>query len=94
VANPDKPWDWTWLSRNPNITTEIVTANPDKPWKWNELSCNTFNPPISEPFKKKKAKMVADLCREHIMRYCWNPTRSLGHYLVNLEMEMIEKAGY
>ena len=92
AANPDKPWNSCWLSRNPNITWEIMVANPDKPWDWMALSCNTFNTPITEPFKKKKAKMVTDLCREHIMRYCWNPERPLGEYLVNLEMAAIDKA--
>jgi hypothetical protein len=37
---PDKPWNWYWVSRNPNITWEIISANPDKPWNWNEVSRN------------------------------------------------------
>ena len=93
MANSDKPWNWYGLSMNPNISWRIEAMNPDKPWIWAELSFNTFNPPISESFKKKKAKIVADLCREHIMRYCWNPERPLGQYLVNLEMAAIDKAG-
>ena len=32
LANPDKPWNWTYVSSNPNITMEIVNANPNKPW--------------------------------------------------------------
>ena len=28
----NKNWNWRGLSRNPNITWEIVQANPDKPW--------------------------------------------------------------
>ena len=35
---PDKPWAWDELSRNPNITWEIVKANPNKPWNWLLLS--------------------------------------------------------
>lgn len=31
-SNPDKPWDWCMVSRNPNLTMEIINANPDKPW--------------------------------------------------------------
>ena len=88
AANPEKPWDWGWLSRNPNITWEIVAANPDKPWDWHWLSGNTFKIPNTEAFKKKKAKEVADLCREGIMKYCWNPERPLGRYLV---MSVIEE---
>ena len=39
-ANPNKPWDWYELSRNPNITMDIVKANPNKPWDWYDLSKN------------------------------------------------------
>ena len=42
-ANMDRPWDWSELSRNPNITMDIVEANMDKPWDWDRLS---FNPNI------------------------------------------------
>jgi hypothetical protein len=38
--NPDKPWDWSLLSSNPNITWEIVRNNPDKDWSWYGLSKN------------------------------------------------------
>jgi hypothetical protein len=38
--NPDKPWNWRLLSRNPNITFDIVLKNPDKPWDWRWLSQN------------------------------------------------------
>ena len=40
LDNPDKPWDWMWLSCNPNITWEIIQDNPDKPWDWMWVSCN------------------------------------------------------
>ena len=32
------------------------------------------------------AKLVADSCREHIMRWWWNPDTMLGRYLVEREM--------
>ena len=31
---PNKPWNWRGLSRNQNITWDIVKANPNKPWCW------------------------------------------------------------
>ena len=31
----DKPWDWRYISKNPNITMEIIEKYPDKPWNWN-----------------------------------------------------------
>jgi hypothetical protein len=36
--NPDKPWNYDYLSYNPNITWDIVATNPDKPWNWSFLS--------------------------------------------------------
>ena len=37
---PNKPWNWYWLSSNPNITWDIVKQNPHKMWYWNGLSQN------------------------------------------------------
>ena len=39
--NRDKPWNWAFLSRNPNITWDIIKQNPDKPWDWNFVSSNS-----------------------------------------------------
>ena len=39
---PDKPWNWEWISRNPNITIDIINQNPDKPWNWDLISNNGF----------------------------------------------------
>jgi hypothetical protein len=40
--NSDKPWDWVWISCNPNITMEIIKNNPDKHWNWAFISGNLF----------------------------------------------------
>ncbi len=39
-TNPDKPWNWRYLSHNPNITIEDIISNPDKPWDWEYISSN------------------------------------------------------
>ena len=39
-ANPDKPWNWHWISGNPNITMDIIKANPLLPWDWDSISSN------------------------------------------------------
>ena len=31
---PNKPWNWYYISWNPNITMEIIEKYPDKPWNW------------------------------------------------------------
>ena len=38
--NPDKPWNFALLSRNPTITWDIVEDNPDKLWDFQGLSDN------------------------------------------------------
>jgi hypothetical protein len=40
MANPDKRWEWNYISRNPNITMDIIQSNPDKPWDWCMISRN------------------------------------------------------
>jgi hypothetical protein len=42
-ANPDKPWNWSVISHNPNLTVGYIDANPDKPWDWYCISWNKFN---------------------------------------------------
>ena len=33
----DKPWDWGWISHNPNITLDFINKHPDKPWGWSSM---------------------------------------------------------
>ena len=42
VSAMDLSWDYYWLSRNPNITWDIVKSHPDKPWDYSQISAN-FN---------------------------------------------------
>ena len=37
---PDKPWNWTWISGNPNITMKMIENHPEKPWDWEYISSN------------------------------------------------------
>ena len=30
LDNPDKNWDWNYISYNPNITMKFILDNPDK----------------------------------------------------------------
>lgn len=57
--NPDKPWDWNYLSENPNITWEIVRDNPDKPWNYTDLSKNKFlyNETVNKRYRTKDIKL-------------------------------------
>jgi hypothetical protein len=39
-ANPDKPWNWDYVSRNPNLTMDIIKEFPNVPWNWRAISWN------------------------------------------------------
>jgi hypothetical protein len=39
--HPEKPWNWDWISRNPNITIEFIENNIDR-INFNRLSGNKF----------------------------------------------------
>ena len=45
-----KPWDWYWISKNPNITMEFIEKYPNKPWNWRAIS---MNPAITMEIIKK-----------------------------------------
>src|SRR5271157_4062973 len=38
--HPDKPWNWSGISSNPNITMKMIDDHPDKPWNWSGISRN------------------------------------------------------
>jgi hypothetical protein len=42
MSNQDKPWDWAYLSENPNITFDMIMSNPDIPWNYEWMSENKF----------------------------------------------------
>jgi hypothetical protein len=47
---PDKPWDWGYMSINPNITMEMIEKYPNKPWGCGYIS---RNPNITIAFIEK-----------------------------------------
>lgn len=45
--NPDKPWNWNYLSKNDIITPEFVESNLDLPWEWRLF---VYNKTMTEEF--------------------------------------------
>ena len=39
---PDKPWNWEWISRNPNLSMEMIEKYPDKPWDLESIIVSNF----------------------------------------------------
>jgi len=50
LSNPEFPWTYTMLSRNPNITEDFVEKTIDEDWNWHSLS---RHPNISWEFLMK-----------------------------------------
>jgi len=40
LLHPEKSWKYDYLSRNPNITWDIVSSNPQIKWDYQFLSKN------------------------------------------------------
>jgi hypothetical protein len=76
-ANPDLPWDWNDVSRNPNITCGIVDANADLPWDWISLGKNPMDGPYysSSVHKRKLVKELWDVCGEELIARACHPSR-------------------
>ena len=70
---PEQYWGWFCLSRNPNITFDIVQSYPDKPWNWYNLSNNSCI--------KAKQNFVEKRYNEYLSAYriqqCWNKAYSI-----------------
>lgn len=37
LDNPDKPWDWNFVSQNCKLTKQIVRDHSDLPWNWKSV---------------------------------------------------------
>jgi hypothetical protein len=53
VSHQELPWDITYLSKNPNITIDIVKSNIHLPWNWDALSFNSMKKSKEQYIKKK-----------------------------------------
>jgi len=43
LDHPEIPWNWHWLSKNPNVPLQYVLDHPELPWNWCGLSQNNFD---------------------------------------------------
>ena len=76
LDNPEKPWSWAGLSRNPNITLDIVLKHPEKPWDWAGLSWNKMDKyqfPLC--VLKRSAKERTAVFKEELIQKIFHPSR-------------------
>ena len=82
--NLDKPWEWKYLTSNPNITMNIIEKNLDKNWNWKYIS---LNPNLTWEFLENNLNfLLTDLDLEECT-YFWT-------YLTqhpNINWDIIEK---
>ena len=74
--NPDKDWNYYYLSMNPNITWDIIKANTDKDWNYSLLFQNPMDKylfPLC--IMKRRAKERSALIKEELVANAWHPDR-------------------
>ena len=74
---PDKPWNWNWISQNPNITMEMIEKYPEKPWDWSYgISRNTFKK-NKEQFEMRtlNQKFIQENLLEEFVKVYMRPKR-------------------
>ena len=71
-----KDWDYNMLSKNPNITWDIVKENPDRAWDNNILlsNINFFNNSYVEKLIKIIYHFKTNITEE-LMIHVWHPSR-------------------
>ena len=52
IDNPDNDWKWKEISRNPNLTMQIINDNPDKDWDYISMNSNLTMDFINDNPKK------------------------------------------
>jgi hypothetical protein len=81
----EKPWKWSSISQNRNVTMEMIEKHPEKPWNWQNIS---ENPNLtmeiiekhpekpwdwefisSNKFKKDKEKFIEKKLKEHLSAF-------------------------
>ena len=82
--------EWSWISRNPNITMDIIEKYPDKPWSWCYISRNKF---LKEKELFIEKRMKEYLMSYRIQQYYWkgicNPYCQIGLNKVNRDYDKL-----
>tara|TARA_Y100001958_G_C21216913_1_gene542300 strand:+ start:1338 stop:1589 length:252 start_codon:yes stop_codon:yes gene_type:complete len=66
------PWNWQYVSQNPNITWEIIMDNLDKPWDLLNLYQNSSVRESS--IDQLRLKMIkSNIIKRYWKKYTWDP---------------------
>ena len=81
--NEGKDLDWVDLSKNPNITWDIIQNNPDKEWNWMMISLNTMEKGKEKWIDDKRIQIIKALQIQRHWRNCsCNPQFALARQLI------------
>ena len=61
------------LSKNPNITWEIVRDNPDKFWNYSYLYQNEMKTDKENDINRKCAQKISNTIFEELVQVIWQP---------------------
>ena len=88
---PDKPWDWTAISRNQNITMEMIKKYPDKEWNCWMVFVNKF---IKEKelfeLRVNKQRFVQDHSFEQLVMKTCHPDKVKRYLEMGYSLEELD----
>ena len=88
----DKPWDWFYLSRNPNISFENIESNLDKSWNWGVLLQQNKFTKAKEEFEKRvlHQKFIQENILEELVKTYMHPKRIVMLLDMGYEIEELD----
>ena len=88
--NPEKDWDWKFLSWNPNINMDIITENLNKPWDWSSFSENMFQKEKDLFYEKEfKKYLSAYKIQQYWKNIILSPKYKIGRKFINKKYDKL-----
>ena len=86
--NKAKPWFWWCISKNPNITMDIIRDNPDQPWDWHSISDNTFQIDKELFYEEhRKRYLAAYKIQQFWYKHTLSPEYAIGRKFINRKFD-------
>ena len=69
-TNPDKPWYWYEVSKNPNVTFEIINEHLKRCWNWISISSNPMTKEKNDWITKIRHQIIKSNMIKRYWRNC------------------------
>ena len=86
--NKDKPWNWGYISVNPNLTFEFIEQHPEIDWSWSDdgICDNTFSKSRKKWMERKRLEIIKTLqIQRHWRNSISNPIYKLARKKIKEE---------